>query len=152
MIQRIQSAYLLMAALVVLLVFFFPIALLTNEPNGMFFFRYRGVYELIEGKEILKFSLYPLAILLSLNLLISLITIFKFKNRVLQMRLCFINILLLLGSAGLIYYSAAFSGLNASYQFKFIALMPFIAIILSFLAYKGIQKDEKLIKSIDRIR
>ncbi len=152
MIQRVQSVYLLLASAAVLLVHFFPIAVLTTEPTGMFLFRYRGIYELIEGNEILKTATYYLAILLLINILISIITIFKYKNRKLQMRLCLINILLLLGSVGIIYYSAAFSGLNASYKFKFVALLPLIAIILSFLAYKGIQKDEKLIKSIDRIR
>jgi len=152
MIQRIQSVYLLLASIAVLMLFFFPIAVLTIEPNGLFICRYRGLYELVEGKEILKAATYYLAILLFINLLISVITIFKYKNRTTQMRLCLINMLLLTGSAAVIYFSASFSGLQALVQYKPVALMPVLAIILSFLAYKGIQKDEKLIKSIDRIR
>jgi hypothetical protein len=95
-----------------------------------------------------------LAILYSINLLISMVTIFKFKNRILQMRLCIINIFLLVGSLALAYYfiAFAFSDFQDTVHYKIVALMPILAIIFNFLAYKGIQKDEKLVKSIDRIR
>jgi len=154
MIQRIQSIYLLLAVIALSLVFFFPIAELLVDGKLLSIFRYRGLYELNAGQEILKIAAYPLAILFSINILIGIITIFKYKNRKLQMRLCLINILLLIGALGLAYFMTAFtfSDFNAVVQYKFAAVMPIIAIIFSFLAYKGIQKDEKLIKSIDRIR
>ncbi len=149
-----QSLYLLLALVAITILFFFPIAELLVDGKFMFLFRYRGLYELKDGQEILKIASYPLGILYSINLLIGLIAIFKFKNRILQMRLCLINILLLIGSLLLIYYfiAFAFSDLQDSVHYKFAAFMPIIAAILSFLAYKGIQKDEKLVKSIDRIR
>ena len=154
MIQRIQSIYLLLALIALTVLFFFPIAELFVDGNMMSVFRYRGLFELKDGKEIMAIAAYPLAILLSINMLLGLITIFKFKNRKFQMRLCLINILLLLGSLVLIAYMllVSFANLQAALHYKFASLMPIIAIIFSFLAYKGIQKDEKLIKSIDRIR
>jgi hypothetical protein len=32
------------------------------------------------------------------------------------------------------------------------AILPILMVILLFLAYRGIRKDEKLIKSLDRLR
>jgi len=154
MIQRIQSLYLLLAVVAVALLFFFPIAELLVDKEFTFLFRYRGLYELKHGQEILKIASYPLAILFSINMIISLITIFKFKNRILQLRLCIINILLLIASLALAYYfiAFAFTDFQDTVRYGIVALMPVLAAIFSFLAYKGIQKDEKLIKSIDRIR
>ena len=153
MIQRIQSVYLLLAAIAIALIFFFPLAGLSVN-NQYFIFNYRGLYEVIGAKEMIISTSYILAVLLSISLLISIFTIFKYNNRKFQMKLCLVNIFLLLASAGLGFYfiSTTSSALKAEIHYQFVHVMPFIAIILSFLAYKGIQKDEKLIKSIDRIR
>jgi len=153
MIQRIQSVYLFSAAIAIGLIFFFPLVELTVN-NQFFSHNYRGLYEVIGGKEMLKSSAFILAILLTISLLLSLFTIFKFNNRKFQMKLCLVNIVLLFIIVGLGYsfISSAASNLQATIHYQFALSMPFIAIILSYLAYKGIQKDEKLIKSIDRIR
>jgi hypothetical protein len=154
MIQRIQSIYLLLAVIAIGTLFFFPLAELLVNKDSLLLFRYRGLYELKEGKEILSVATYPLAFLFSINLLLSLFAIFKFKNRKFQMKLCIYNSLLNIASLGLAYYYVAlgFSKMEAVVHYKIFALMPIVASILSFMAYKGIQKDEKLIRSIDRIR
>ncbi|MDF1549611.1 MAG: DUF4293 domain-containing protein [Bacteroidales bacterium] len=154
MIQRIQTLYLLLASVAIGLLFFFPITELLVDKQFLFFFRYRGLYELKEGAEILSISSIPLAILYSINLLLALFTIFLYKNRTLQMRMCIFNILLLIGSLGLMYYYIwiAFSDLNAVIHYTIFALMPVIAAILTFMAFRGIRKDELLVRSVDRIR
>ncbi|MFN8254873.1 MAG: DUF4293 domain-containing protein [Bacteroidales bacterium] len=154
MIQRIQSVYLLLAVIAVSLLFFMPIADLLTNANQVFMFRYRGLYEIKDAKEILYMTSYPLAILLTLNVIISLITIFKYKNRPLQMRLCILNIIFLLVSVilGYIFIYITFAKLNPMVHFKISAVMPLVAAVFTFMAYKGIQKDDKLVKSVDRIR
>jgi hypothetical protein len=37
-------------------------------------------------------------------------------------------------------------------SWKIGAIMPILMVILFFLAYQGIRNDEKLIKSVDRLR
>jgi len=70
------------------------------------------------------------------------------------MRLCTINIFVLLGLGGLIYYYVSESAklLSGIYSFTIFLLFPVIAAILIYLAIRAIKKDEMLVRSIDRIR
>ena len=76
--------------------------------------------------------------------------IFLFTRRPLQARLC----IALIG-LGIMYYLAV-----AVYQhtiggelvFTWPLALPALAIVFWFMAYKGIMKDEKLVRSLDRIR
>lgn len=154
MIQRSQTLYLLLATISVFLLFLFPIAELANKAGSLYIFRYRGFYEIIDGKEKLINLTIPLAILLFISLVLPLITIFLYKKRKLQMKLCIINIILVFCILGLIayYVAASYTKIEANVHYKIFASMPIIAIILTVMAYIGIKKDDKLIKSIDRIR
>ncbi len=154
MIQRIQTVYLFLAAFVLGLVFAFPLAELLVNEKFLFIFKYRGLYELKGEQEILSINSFPLAILFTINLVITIATIFLYKKRNLQMRLCIINILLLLASPGVIYYyiAVAFASFKAVVDYSLFALMPVISAILTYMAYRGVRKDALLIMSMDRIR
>jgi hypothetical protein len=80
-----------------------------------------------------------------------LISIFLFKNRKLQMRITLVALLVSLLNIFLYYnetkkFIAIESSLDLSCVFVF--AIP----VLLFLAFRGIYKDEKLIKSVDRLR
>ncbi len=154
MIQRIQSLYLLLAAIAIATVFFIPLAELVVNDEYNFTFLYRGLYQVKADSEILSVSSMPLAALFTINLLICLITIFLYKKRGLQMRLCIINILLLIGATGVIYYyiAAAFKNFEATVSYGISAIMPLVAAVLTYMAYRGVRKDELLVISMDRIR
>ena len=85
---------------------------------------------------------------------LSIINIFLYKKRSLQRKICYIILLL----SVLIYLFdfiferqyLPFAELFWSNRFTFI--FPFIAIIFIYLAIRGIKKDEKLIRSLDRLR
>lgn len=86
--------------------------------------------------------------------LLSFLTIFLFKNRKLQMRVCMFTLLL---SIGFIVYAAflAFGfvkSLEANFSFKFAIALPIITPILLFLAHQGIRKDYILVRISNRIR
>jgi len=132
----------------------FPLAELLVGENPIFIFRYRGIYELADNAEMMTIKSLPLAVLFGIILIINLVSIFLFKNRMLQMRLSIFNIMLMLGSIGLAYYYIyiAFNELNATVHYSFTAIIPVISAILTYLAFRGIKKDEKLVKSLDRIR
>jgi hypothetical protein len=83
------------------------------------------------------------------------LNIFFYKNRKLQIRICVYAIILEFGQIGLMYYFwvVLFHKLGeAEYLFRIPVLFPVLAIILTYLAFRGIRKDEILIRSIDRIR
>ena len=88
-----------------------------------------------------------------LSALLSIVTIFLFKNRKLQFVLGRLNILINLILLGLlIYLSLTLSG-EAMVSEKGIGMfLPIIVILVLVLANKAIKKDEDLVKSVDRLR
>jgi hypothetical protein len=76
-----------------------------------------------------------------------------FRNRPRQAKLCVVNMLLLI-----VWYAlAAFYALHVGYRdYSFHAdlaiCFPLIAIILYWMARRGVLADEKLVKAADRIR
>ncbi len=90
--------------------------------------------------------------------LLPLVAIFLFKNRMLQYRLCLSEIVLLAGVlvfVGFFIFRAMTSleGYDDSmFKFRPAAFFPVAAILFIWLAMKGILKDARLIKSLDRIR
>jgi hypothetical protein len=154
MIQRIQTVYLFLSAILISLIFILPLSEFLVNDSLLYILRYRGIYELADGTETSVIQSLPLTILFGIILAINLISIFLFKNRSLQMRLSIFNILLMLGSLGLAYYYiyTAFNELGATVHYTVAATFPLIAAILTYMAFRGISKDEKLVKSLDRIR
>lgn len=93
-----------------------------------------------------------LLVLFLLSTVLSLSSIFLFKNRKLQMQLGLLNILLNILLVGYLAYSL--SNLPGGFDSeKGIGLFaPFISIVLLIIANRYIKKDEKLVKSVDRFR
>ncbi len=149
MIQRIQSLFLLLAAL---------------SSAGMGYFNLwkaklmKGVTASEEYFNAL--SSYLIFIIVMVSILLSLVTIFLFKNRKLQFRLTVINILLAIGAIVLQYVKVGQLAdklmndgstiISATYLPA--AFLPVVTLVALFLAARGIYKDEKLIKSLDRLR
>lgn len=136
MLQRIQSIYLFFAALASSgLIFLLP--LYADESGATVWAQ----------DELLYFGLFLGSALLSL------ITIFLFKNRKLQFVLGRLNIILnfiLLGV--LVYRSQILSGGTAVPEKGIGMLIPIISIVFIALANKAIKRDEDLVKSVDRLR
>lgn len=143
MIQRVQSIYLLLAAAIAGgLTFVFN--MWSNENATLF------AADLFSANSMLE-KLVPICFYGSA--IVSLITIFLFKNRQLQFVMGRINVLINLLLLGLlIYLSLTLSG-EASVSEKGIGMFfPVIIILLVVLANKAIKKDEDLVKSVDRLR
>ena len=96
--------------------------------------------------------------MLVLAIAVPLVTIFLFKRRTLQIRLCAVEAVLLLGVIVFIalYYWLAnrmFEGFEIEHkQLGWAAIMPVLSLILDVLAARAIFKDEVLVRSLDRIR
>jgi len=144
MIQRIQSVYLFIAAVVSgVLLFVFNLWTLKSGEKVM-------VLDLISNESILLKTI-PLAYFGSA--ILSLIAIFLFKNRQLQFVFGRLNMLMNLYLLGvLIYVSQMVSGEMEVSEKGIGMFLPTIAVLLLVMANKAIKKDEDLVKSVDRLR
>ena len=137
MIQRIQTIYLLIAFIIMgALPFVFP---LETDPSG--------------NKQIFAMDHTIDLVLFLGSALLSIISIFLFKNRQLQFVLGRLNIILNLILLGLfVYHSLTVSGGRALPEKGIGMFLPIFSIVFLVLANKAIKKDEDLVKSVDRLR
>ena len=144
MVQRIQSLYLFLSALISLgLIFVF--ALWENVDKVKFF-----PMDLLDESD-LVFNVVPILFLLSG--LMSLMSLSLFKTRLKQFILNRFNILINLILLGvLIYHLLTLSGEAGVSEKGIGVVLPIIVIVLLVLANKAIKKDEDLVKSVDRLR
>lgn len=152
MIQRIQSVYLLFAFIFVGLLFFFPFTSFIS--GGTFQLLLQGLTSSNQGIGSDIQQPYWLTGLGSIISILILVTIFLYKNRKLQMYLCLIVIVLLLALNGSMYLLSQKYKLflNAEIHYKLTFIFPVVSAILVFLAYFSIKKDERLVRSLDRLR
>lgn len=147
MIQRIQTIYLLISAILVGLLLALPFAEIAKD-GVIYLFNFKGI--LLDGT--LKENGLAIPILIVLILAFHGFAIFSFKNRIKQVRIVVISMLLILCLLGLFFFYTYYSFSGAVISFKISIVFPLIAIILDYLAIRGISKDEALIRSLDRIR
>lgn len=142
MIQRIQTIWLLLAAACGFLYTQVPLltaSLLENNIEKDFYTK----------ESLLLFAVDILVALLAL------ISIFLFKNRPLQIRL---TLFAILGSLGLIalevWQLQKFQTDNPLYKgtYAWGSLIPIVMTVFLVLALINIRKDQKLVKSLDRLR
>lgn len=83
---------------------------------------------------------------------VSLITIFQFKRRILQMRLTSFATILMIGYyVVLVTFVLMLKG-DRSFVPQWTVCLPFIAIVLNWLAVRAIGKDEAMVRSYERLR
>lgn len=136
MLQRIQSIYLFIAALV-------------SSIAPMFL----GLYADNQGKTIYAQEDFLLLGMFMASTLLCIITIFLYKKRQNQFVLGRLTILLnfvLLGV--LLYRSQILSGGAAALEKGIGMVIPLVSIVFIALANKAIKRDEDLVKSVDRLR
>ncbi len=132
MIQRIQSIYLLLAALIS-----------GSIPFVMNFW----------SNETIKDSnlLYVLIGFIASSIL-STISIFMFKNRKSQFIINRLNIILNFIILAVFVYGILTTSGEVKSSEKGVEIIPIISIVLLVLSNKAIKKDEDLVKSVDRLR
>ena len=143
MIQRIQSLYLLLAALIAGGLVFL-VNLWTTIKGSI------AVTDLFLSDSFLQ-KIIPISFFVSA--LLSFVAIFLFKKRELQFVLGRLNILVnLILLSLLIYLSLTLPGEAAVSEKGIGMFLPILVILVLVLANKAIKKDEDLVKSVDRLR
>ncbi len=158
MIQRIQTVYMLLAVIALLAMFYYPLASFIGGSNDQLVYYVYSVKSEIPGSspEIPSYFIYPILSTSALSVFLSFVAILMFKNRRMQMKLVRGSIVLILIMIGVFFFYAApllekASGV-AYAEYEIGSYMPLIAFVFLILAYRGIQADEKLIRSADRLR
>lgn len=147
MIQRIQTVYLLIVTALLIASMCLPIGTFTDGA-GVYAFKPLGM-ELLGAFQ----STWGLLGILILSAMTALVTIFLFKNRMLQVRMTVFNSILLIGYYGavLAFYFAFKTDAN-TFQLHWALCLPFIAILFNLLAMRAIKHDENMVKATDRLR
>jgi Ca2+/Na+ antiporter len=136
MIQRIQTIYMLITALLI----------------GAFYFWFPAIIN--KSGEVVVHPDEPIILGLIVAIItLAIISILLFKKRQNQFVLNRLNIILHFVLLGVIVYrSLTLSGEPLVSQKGIGALLPLISIVFLVLANKAIKRDEDLVKSVDRLR
>ncbi len=155
MLQRIQTLYLLAIVILSGITFYLPVADLVNQASVLHYIvDFKGIYQVQTNGNIFDSGTWGLTVISAVIPVFALYTIFSYKNRIKQIRFSVLNMFFLLGYYVLlfIYIWFATQRLNAEWHLRFVTAFPLINLILNYLAIGAIGKDEKLVKSMDRIR
>ncbi|TCD10352.1 DUF4293 family protein [Pedobacter frigidisoli] len=155
MIQRVQSIWLFLAAIALILMLFLPILSKENKTTETTIHTV-GLYQDAVGKPGPGFMKEQFTPLLITNIVVAVLcffNIFNFKRRSLQKRIAIFSIVAIGGFA---FWCSIFAqklpGGIAGAHFDFGAYLPALSILFCVLAIFGINKDERLIRSAERLR
>lgn len=151
MIQRIQTVYFFLAAVLAAVGLCTPVGRFVCEgiPAGTLYNLWLTTAE--GGHDFAPWALF--AILLPAAVL-SLAAIFLFKRRMLQVRLSIFCSLLLVGyyvAFALFAYNLS-ARIGASFSVNWTAAFPAVALILHYLAFRAVMRDEMMVRALDRLR
>lgn len=153
MIQRKQTLYLLLSGLLMLIPIYLP--MMDVITNNMLLSFFSTGFQDMSGE--IVFQTWVLFGLNILVVLLSLVTIFLFKNRVLQMRITVFNLILKFGFYGLgvLYYYNFHNILDSNIELGMIRpwiAIPIVCMILDYLAHRAIAIDERTVRYMYRLR
>lgn len=153
--QRIQTLYLSIAIIINLGAYLVNVAQFQLEEQLHDFSLY-GLIDTNTGEVL--YSSVSLSVLNLFSILVSLVVIFMFKKRQLQIKLSQLNLFIQVIYVAAIFFmvdsAAAALNLDTEVQLEYgtgilLAILPLIFI---YLAIRAIKKDEALIRAADRIR
>jgi len=131
MIQRVQTLFLLAASALLFTMFFGTMVTSSQES--------------------VKYSqVTPLLIMNIVTFSMAFVSIFLYKQRVIQIRVSVFNSVILLAFQGWILWM--FFNRPQGSAFSVSALFPFVAAILSIIAMRYIARDEAIVRSTSRLR
>lgn len=159
MLQRIQTVYMLAAAVAALMMLLFPLATFLT-PEATYELTALGLTSLTPEVPFDEMGWALLAALL-IMLVLPLVCIFCYRRRRLQMRILIYTALFDLLCYALFFwrcseYASMLSALSAGqaevlYNYVMLA-MPALSVFCCIMAWRGVMFDEALVKSLERLR
>ncbi len=151
MIQRIQSLYLLVSAILGVVCLSMPLGQFLTAHSEPYACLYNLWSKNLEtGSH--NFAPWALFALLLIATSLTFLDIFLYKHRALQMRVLTLCMILLVGYYAYLAFFVYMHMGEGSFTPSVTAALPFVCIVLDYLAFRGILKDEMLVRSLDRLR
>ena len=153
MIQRKQSLWLLIAAFLNSGALYFDLYKYSTSGNRMLLDKEVLVNT---SDHIRVISHYPALLIAVVMTLLPLATIFMYRQRKRQVAMTFVSMLAVLSFISMELKMVSdipklpYPPINESYGIG--AILPAISLVFLVLAIVGIRRDEKLVKSVDRLR
>lgn len=133
MIQRIQTLFLTIAAGLLISMLFIPMVKFAGSGTTIRYVEYT-----------------PTFIMLLVTIVLCITTVFSYRKRIFQIRLCNLNSLILLGFQ--IFMIVKFFTREPEMIYTLAAVFPIAAAILTFIAMRYIARDEALVMASTRLR
>ena len=148
MIQRKQTVFLLLALVATVCCLCMPLGSFEARQMG-------GDEQLVNlwiaGAQGKSFAPWPLFAVLLLSCPVNLLTVFSYNNRRLQTRLCAVCMaLMVVWGAALLFFATGMG--EGDFHVGFATAFPVVALVLYYMARRGVIADEKLVRAADRIR
>ena len=158
MIQRIQSLYLLLAAIITVVVVFIPIGYIYTDEASLVFTSFVLKEDVPNGA--IKMQTLYIAIILFVSAATSIYTLFNYKNRRKQTKINNFNmiilfvvlVLMLYIFPDVLFFFVCYILKPEEFNFNYWIMMGVLPPFFIFLANRAIKKDEKLVRSADRLR
>ena len=136
MIQRIQTLWLLLASICAFASVKLPFYFGSLEVPG-------------PTVTITPYDNFMLLVFVIATALMALVSIFLFSNRSLQIKMCIVGLVLSL--ANLMHYFLFMKNFKTG-GLSLYSILSFLVPVFFILAIRSIYKDQKLLKSLDRLR
>jgi peptidoglycan/LPS O-acetylase OafA/YrhL len=152
MLQRPQTLFLLVALVLSVLMLTGPFTAFGLEGQE-WALKHSGLFNPAGEKN--ELATWPVTVYFAIVAVLTLGAMLSYMNRVRQMRLTIFLILLNAGMVGMMFFYTWMAGTRIDgslriYQWRFV--IPLVSMVLLFLAFRGIRKDELLVKAYDRLR
>ncbi len=164
MIQRIQTVYLALVAVLSILGLCLPLGQILDGATAVasfnnWMFSPELTSKAMASADFHDFAPMALGILLLIVIALTFVSILLFRFRMRQLRLTIFSTILLVGYVLYFaflawHYTGVASDVidGASFHLCVAGIFPVLSVILNCLAIHGIRKDEALVRSLDRLR
>lgn len=155
--QRIQTVYFVLVIILMIASVLLPNAEFFNSvKNVTYQLDARGIVEMTpQGQAKAVVGTNPTVYVFGIILFLTTFCITSYKNRKRQLRMATLNLFSIIVYIGVLagYIFFAKNRLGASdIMWNYPVIFPVIALIFNYMGMRGIAKDEKLVKSLDRLR
>lgn len=148
MIQRIQSVYMLVAAILGVICLCLPVGhlIMADGPGTLTNLKLTlATGETSNGP-------WALFAILLFSTSLNFITIFAYRNRTWQMRTLVVAILFMIGYYAFFAFYVWVTANGLGFRPTLMASFPLVMIVLDYMAFRRVLKDEMLVRSLDRLR
>jgi hypothetical protein len=154
MFQRIQTIWLSLTTILSGILCVDKIISFKDNTNVIYSIEFTGIYKNITGGHDLLDRTFIISALLIIIMFFSIISLLNFKRRYIQIKtvtIVIISSICLLGA--LCYHSLCLiHNYLVTPDPDLTIFIPILILIFSILAYRSISKDEKIVRSYERLR